>query len=129
LKKALALFLIVFAWMDSATAPSPASATGQSNGIGQIVVSLNGRLLQYEDGRPFFWLGGTAWNLFERLDRDETGRYLEDRRLKGFNVIQAVAFHGSDEKYAYGSDALLESDADCPNAADDLQSIFHARLN
>lgn len=79
-----------------------------------ITVSSNGRFLQYEDGEPFFWLGDTAWNLFQRLDREETERYLENRRLKGFNVIQAVAFHGSGEKNAYGAEALFEHDAAKP---------------
>jgi hypothetical protein len=43
------------------------------------------------DGRPFFWLGDTAWELFHRLNREEATRYLEDRASKGFTVIQAVA--------------------------------------
>ncbi len=85
-----------------------------SRRMGPITVSSNGRFLQYKDGRPFFWLGDTAWNLFQRLDRKETDRYLENRRLKGFNVIQAVAFHGSGEMNAYGTEALLENDAAKP---------------
>jgi len=31
----------------------------------------------------------TAWNLFQRLSREQTERYLENHRLKGSNVIQA----------------------------------------
>ena len=50
---------------------------------GPITVSPNGRFLQYEDGTPFFWLGDTAWLLFQKLDRAETVRYLDDRRRKG----------------------------------------------
>lgn len=52
-------------------------------------VSANGRSLLV-DGKPFFWLGDTAWELFHRLDRNETRHYLENRRAKGFTVIQAV---------------------------------------
>jgi hypothetical protein len=114
LKRFTALLLLVCAWAGITTAQSPASASRPSDDIGKIAVSANGRFFQYKDGRPFFWLGDTAWNLFQRLDRDETERYLENRRLKGFNVIQAVAFHGSGEKNAYGCDALLESNAGRP---------------
>ncbi|HTN70954.1 MAG TPA: glycoside hydrolase family 140 protein [Methylomirabilota bacterium] len=80
-----------------------------------VVVSANGHFLQYKDGKPFFWLGDTAWNLFQRLDRIETERYLENRRLKGFNVIQAVAFHDSGERNAYGASALLDNNAGHPD--------------
>ena len=49
-----------------------------------------GRYLQYADGRPFFYLGDTAWELFHRTTREEARLYLEDRARKGFTVIQAV---------------------------------------
>ncbi len=58
---------------------------------GKLKVSENKRFLQHEDGTPFFYLGDTAWELFHRLDKEESGKYLEDRAGKGFNVIQAVA--------------------------------------
>lgn len=54
-------------------------------------VSDDARHLVRKDGSFFFWLGDTAWELFHRLDRDETERYLETRRRQGFTVIQAVA--------------------------------------
>lgn len=57
----------------------------------KIVVSDNGRYLQYSDGTPFFYLGDTAWELFHRLNREEADLYLEDRAKKGYTVIQAVA--------------------------------------
>lgn len=53
--------------------------------------SLDGHFLAAADGKPFFWLGDTAWELFYRLDREETEIYLQDRARKGFNVIQVVA--------------------------------------
>ena len=37
----------------------------------RLRVSDNRRYLVYEDGRPFFYLGDTAWELFHRLDREE----------------------------------------------------------
>lgn len=57
----------------------------------RLQVSDNHRFLVTADGKPFFWLGDTAWELFHRLNREETERYLADRAAKGFNVIQAVA--------------------------------------
>lgn len=57
---------------------------------GKLSVSANGRYLQYKDGTPFFYLGDTAWELFHRLNEEEVERYLENRRAKGFTVIQAV---------------------------------------
>ena len=82
---------------------------------GPLAVSANGRFLQYKDGSPFFWLGDTAWLLFQKLDRAETVRYLEDRRSKGFNVVQAVALHALTDKNAFGSAALIEGDPARPN--------------
>ena len=57
----------------------------------QLRVSDNGRYLQTLDGKPFFWLGDTAWELFHRLSREEAEMYLKNRAAKGFTVIQAVA--------------------------------------
>ena len=57
---------------------------------GKLLVSENRRFLVFEDGTPFFYLGDTAWELFHRLTREETEVYLENRREKGFTVIQAV---------------------------------------
>ena len=45
----------------------------------QLKVSENKRFLVTADGRPFFWLGDTAWELFHRLDREDGEAYLENR--------------------------------------------------
>jgi Protein of unknown function (DUF4038)/Putative collagen-binding domain of a collagenase len=57
----------------------------------QISVSKNQKYLQTQDGKPFFWLGDTCWELFHRMNRTETEIFLEKRKTQGFNVIQAVA--------------------------------------
>ncbi len=57
----------------------------------RLCVSDNRRFLQDENGRPFFWLGDTAWELFHRRDLEEAAAYLQNRRGLGFNLIQAVA--------------------------------------
>ena len=58
---------------------------------GRLKVSYNKRFLVHENGKPFYWLGDTAWELFHRLNREEAEKYLKNRAEKGFTVIQAVA--------------------------------------
>lgn len=48
------------------------------------------------DDKPFFWLGDTAWELFQRLNREEADEYLKHRSEQGFTVIQAVALANLD---------------------------------
>ena len=85
---------------------------------GRIIVSPNGHFLQYEDGKPFFWLGDTGWELFHRLDKEEVEKYFENRRHKGFTVIQAVMlaeFNGLKKPDRYGQTPLIGLDPDHPN--------------
>ena len=80
--------LFAFLFFALFLAPAPLGARPFSRG--RIVVHPGGRYLQYADGRPFFYLGDTAWELFHRTTREEARLYLEDRARKGFTVIQAV---------------------------------------
>lgn len=87
----------------------------------RLKVSDNKRFLVYEDGRPFFWLGDTAWELFHRLNRQEARRYLENRASKGFTVIQAVALaelDGHSATNAYGHLPLVDLDPARPAVKD-----------
>lgn len=73
-------------------APESAAAPGAGHeALPRLRVSENHRFLVTEDGRPFFYLADTAWELFHRLSREEAERYLADRAARGFTVIQAVA--------------------------------------
>jgi hypothetical protein len=86
---------------------------GAAAGRGRLQVAPNRHHLQFEDGSPFFYLGDTAWELFHRLDREQAGRYLEDRARKGFTVIQAVALaelDGLTVPNAYGALPLVDRD-------------------
>lgn len=56
----------------------------------KLKISENKRYIETEDGRSFFWLGDTAWELFHRLSKEEAEKYLQNRADKGFTVIQAV---------------------------------------
>lgn len=57
---------------------------------GPIQVHPDNRYLMTAEGKPFFWLADTAWELFHRLDEKEASFYLDTRKEQGFNVIQAV---------------------------------------
>jgi len=86
---------------------------GPSTAADALRVSDNRRFLVTADGRPFFWLGDTAWELFHRLDRAEAELYLADRATKGFTVIQAVALaelDGLTEPNRYGHLPLENQD-------------------
>lgn len=56
----------------------------------RLRISPNQRFLQHEDGKPFFYLGDTAWELFHKLDRDDIRHYADKRAQQGFTVVQAV---------------------------------------
>ena len=78
-----------------------------------MTVSANDHYLQYEDGTPFFWLGGTAWELIHRLNKQEVDNYLTDRAKKGFTVIQTVILaelDGLNTPNAYGQKPLIDND-------------------
>jgi hypothetical protein len=84
-----------------------------------FTISPNKRFL-LKDGKPFFWLGDTAWELFHRLDKEEAEFYLKKRAAQGYNVVQAVAlaeFDGLKEKNAYGEVPLINDDPTKPNEA------------
>jgi hypothetical protein len=86
----------------------------------QLRVSDNNRYLQTADGKPFFWLGDTAWELFHRLSREEAEKYLKNRAEKGFTVIQAVALaelDGLHDPNPYGEIPLENDDPTKPREA------------
>jgi hypothetical protein len=81
--------------------------------VPRLKISENKHFLVYEDGKPFFYLGDTAWELFHRLNREDAEKYLKNRAAKGFTVIQAVAlaeFEGLNEQNAYGHQPLINND-------------------
>src|SRR5260370_3859765 len=94
----------------------------QAQAVAPILkVSSNKHFLVYEDGRPFFYLGDTAWELFHRLNREDASAYLDNRASKGFTVIQAVAiaeFDGDTVTNAYGHLPLIDRDPAQPAVND-----------
>ncbi len=103
----------------------PAPAAEQE--LPRLRVSENQRYLVTTDGKPFFWLGDTAWELFHRLNRQEAARYLEDRARKGFTVIQAVALaelDGLNTPNAYGQRPLVGLDPARPDVKDGADNDY-----
>ena len=91
-----------------------AAGTAQLPGL---QISDNQRFLVTTDGKPFFWLGDTAWELFHRLSREQADQYLDNRAKNGFNVVQAVAIaelDGHSDPNPYGHLPLVDLDPSKP---------------
>ena len=83
----------------------------------QFRVSDNHRFI-LRDGKPFFWMGDTAWELFHRLNKEQAVYYLKKRAEQGFTVIQAVAlaeFDGLHIPNPEGDLPLINDDPRQPN--------------
>lgn len=111
----IALFIALVFFVPFLTRAQESKWNGPSVDFshGSLQVSPNGRYLQFEEGTPFFYLGDTAWELFHRLDEEEAEKYLENRREKGFTVIQAVALaelDGLNTPNPYGETPLIDND-------------------
>ena len=87
---------------------------------GRLQVTDNRRYLT-NGSQPFFWLGDTAWLLFEKLSEEEILAYLKNRKHKQFNVIQATLVHGG----APGLDRFIGHDFAKPNEG----SAYWARVD
>ena len=86
----------------------------------RIRISDNRRHLVWDDGRPFFWLGDTAWEIFHRATLKEADYYFEDRAKKGFTLFYGVLlaeFEGLTTPNAYGELPLRNNDPCQPNEA------------
>ncbi len=87
---------------------------------GKLKVSENKRFLVFEDGTPFFYLADTGWELFHRLTKQDAVNYLENRRKKGFTVIQAVILaelDGLNTPNQEGNKPLIDNDPEKINEA------------
>ena len=88
------------------------SCSIQAQNLPRLKVSPSGHHLQTADGKPFFYLADTAWELIHRLSREEVDTYLKLRKAQGFNVIQTVAlseFDGLNTPNAYGDKPFKEN--------------------
>ncbi|MDO8544943.1 MAG: DUF4038 domain-containing protein [Opitutaceae bacterium] len=97
-------------------------------------VAPNGRTFVDAAGKPFFWLGDTAWMLFQATDRDEGEFYLETRARQGFTVIQAALMMGEERVCGtlapnrYGDVAII-GDAAHPNTTPGTRADYPAEYD
>jgi len=82
----------------------------------RLRVSDNGRFLVTEKGAPFFWLGDTAWNLFQRTsledapDQPGIEKHFAARARQGFTMIQATLVMGI-KPNTYGHEPFTKGDS------------------
>jgi hypothetical protein len=97
------------------TALTLAAQSGRT--LPKLKVSDNKRFLVTTDGKPFFYLADTGWELLHRLDRKQAVEYLDTRAAQGFNAIQAVALaelDGVTDPNPYGHLPLIDKDPTRP---------------
>jgi hypothetical protein len=76
-----------------------------------VKIASNKRYFMTGNGQPFFWLGDTGWLLFVKCTREEALKYLDNRKQKGFNVIQVMLVHDINQGVnVYGDSALHNKD-------------------
>ncbi len=92
-----------------------------------LKVSENKRFLVTADGKPFFYLGDTTWELFHRLNREEAIKFLDNRAAKKFNVLQSVAIaelEGHADPNPYGHLPFVDLDVTKPAEKDGLRNDY-----
>lgn len=91
------------------------NGNSQSKALLKLEVSeQNPHYFQTEDGKPFFWLGDTGWLTFGKLSREELNVYFQDRKKKGYNVVQVMVLHTLAVKNVYGDYALVDGNVSKP---------------
>ena len=78
-----------------------------------LKISVDKKYIVTEHNEPFFWLGGTAWELLHRLTKEEIDLYFKDRAAKGFTIIQTVILaelDGLNTPNVYGEKPLIDND-------------------
>ncbi len=85
-----------------------------------VQVHADGHYLQTADGKPFFWLGDTAWELIHATNRDECSYYLSTRARQGYTVIQTNVLgemDGLNKPTPDGLRPFVDNDPGKPNEA------------
>jgi len=111
----LTLFGTILFLMFSCTSKNQ---NAKATAFQEVKVSENGHYFQTTDGSPFFWLADTGWLTFKKLNREEINTYFEDRKSKGFNIIQIMAMHSEEMVNTYGDSAVVNNDVSKPMVTD-----------
>lgn len=88
--------------------------TARAQELPLLKVDAGKRYLVTEKGSPFFWLGDTGWLLFSKMTREEAVQYLDNRKAKGFNVLQVMVLHTVKAVNVYGDSALVNKNVARP---------------
>ena len=116
--KRFSICYILFMFCITGTSAQEDRWTGNATNLskGNLRVNSSGRYLEYSDGTPFLYMGDTAWELISRLNDKETELYLENRREKGFTVIQTVILDELDDMdvSSNGEPKLIDGNIDKP---------------
>jgi len=86
---------------------------------GPLNVSQNGRYFVDANGKPFYFLADTQWELFRRFTPAEAKVILENRKAKGFSVVMVMLTgvgDGTGPNFA-GQHPWLNDDPATPNPA------------
>jgi len=86
---------------------------------GPIRVSENGRYFVDGQGKPFYFLADTQWELFRRYSLDDAKLILENRKAKGFTVVMVMLTGvgpGTEPNLA-GERPWINNDPTSPNPA------------
>ena len=81
---------------------------------GYLKISDNKRYLAYGSGKPFLWLGETAWAAISNATDQEWKRYVDDRVAQGFTVFQVYCasdwggHHNIINQKPFLNDSLME---------------------
>jgi len=100
------IFMLVF---SIAAGAAQAGKIAKPWDNGRLTVSENHRYLVHTNGRPFFWLGNTAWLISERLNRDEVEFFLTKEHDAGYNVEQIQVLNAIPTFNVYGAQANDDS--------------------
>lgn len=112
------LFLLLCCGAPSFLWAGGAPATPPYQALPRVRVHPGGHYLETEDGRPFFWLGDTAWELIDHTTREECSYYLKTRASQGYTIIQTVVlaeFDGVRQPSAWGETPFIDLDPEKPN--------------
>jgi hypothetical protein len=86
------VFAFVLSLLLFAGSSGPAvAAHRQSVAMTPLQVSASGRYFVTANGKPWFWLGDTAWSLLTNYTPAQQKTYLAARAKKGFTIVQMVA--------------------------------------
>ena len=104
---------------------------------GPLKIGENGRHLAYADGRPFYYVADTPWQLLASLELAEAREYIDIRARQGFSALQLVATpwsfddtaagwdfegeHGQSRVNAYGEVPFFDADGRPPERTKDVR--------